>query len=466
MNRRQDNAFGVFINHFIKAYRSYDEDIYTLTLSGVKHFVSYDDNAVETLLERLQEVGFLIRFVDNVDTIDHIVVNFINESKEETGDFIYHLNCSSSITELSARANLSYACIIIMQVLSKFICARKTLYKAIVLDLDDTLWKGILSEDGIESIRNNLASPLGVPYISFMKFVRQLAEDHGIFVAICSRNDSKEVIATIDNLDEALFPLKKQIDCIIANNNNKSDNLSLIIEQLSILPNSVIFIDDNEIVRDEIKEQFPDVFVPEWNSHFDLMTALIGGCVFDRNCLSISSQNRRRNFRIIQSEKRNCALPKLFVNVVSDYDHIEAQKLYSKSNQFIFSRCYEKFSEEYESIFFEIFRENGERLDVCSAATYSYKEGILHVFNWAMSCRYFEIGLEELMMIYLYKIADGKIIQIDYIDTGKNKKVNALIEKYPDAFVFGENNTNFILRITDNLLEILKHNTRLEFKQL
>jgi FkbH-like protein len=240
-----------------------------------------------------------------------------------------------------------------MRIVAQIISKTKIIYKAIVLDLDDTLWNGTLSEDGIEKIKEKLLSEQGATFIAFMKFVKSLASELGIFITICSRNDSKMVESAIHKLDENIFPLRNQIDYIIANYNDKSENIRLIAEQLSILPNSIVFIDDNQIVRDEVKLKLPEVFVPEWTNHNELVTQIIAGCIFERVELSLNSQNRRKQYRIIQTERTQNTLPKLSVKVIKDEKHTESIKLYSKSNQFKLSRNDDKFEGDAQSLYFE-----------------------------------------------------------------------------------------------------------------
>ena len=66
--------------------------------------------------------------------------------------------------------------------------------------MDETLWMGTISEDGIDRIQENMTSDIGAPYIEFMKFVKSLGDELGIYIAICSRNDIKLIESTISNL--------------------------------------------------------------------------------------------------------------------------------------------------------------------------------------------------------------------------------------------------------------------------
>ena len=347
-----------------------------------------------------------------------------------------------------------------MKIVAQIISKLKILYKAIVLDLDDTLWKGTLSEVGIDRIRNNMYSEQGAPFIEFMKFVKTLGNELGVFITICSRNDSKLVESTIEELDDNIFPLKNQIDCIIANNNDKSENIRIIAEQLSILPSSIVFIDDNKIVRDEVKQKVTEVFVPEWANHNELVTQLIAGCIFERVELSLNSQNRRKQYSIIQTERTQNSLPKLSVSVVNENKHSESVKLYSRSNQFKFSRNDDNFDDA-KSLYFEIFRDNGENLGICSAITYTVTYDTFHIHNWAISCRYFEIGLEEFILIYIQKIANVNKIFISYQHSEYNQKVSELLAKYSDAFM--NNNKNDLIEIifTKEIADNISKNTNL-----
>ena len=294
-----------------------------------------------------------------------------------------------------------------------------------------------------------------------MKFVKALGIELGIFIAISSRNDSKMVETLIDKLDVNIFPLKNQIDYIIANNNDKSENIRIISEQLSILPSSIVFIDDNQIVRDEVKQKWTEVFVPEWGNHNELVTKLIAGCIFERAELTINSQNRRKQYKIIQTERIQNSLPKLNVKVLNDYQHTESIKLYSKSNQFKFSLNDDNFNDDTESLYFEIIRENGENLGICSAITFSRINDIFNINNWAISCRYFELGLEEFILLYIQKIANVNKIFFDYRHTEYNQKVSEMITKYSDAFKENDKKSTFKLNFTKAIIDTFNKNTNL-----
>lgn len=461
-----DNPFlCVYINDYIRKFRSYNEDEFVITISGLNSFISQDDTILNCLFEQLKQNKFTIETVGDEKSINDIEINCKNTTKNSSYNFKYQIQDIPTLIELSSKTDLPLIGIIIIKIVAQIICKIKTLYKAIVLDLDDTLWFGTLSEIGIDEIRKNLGTEKGVSFIDFMKLVKSLGNELGVFIAICSRNNSKEVESAINELNEDIFPLKNQIDFIIANDNDKSENIKIIANQLSILPSSIVFIDDNQLVRDEVKSKLPEVFVPEWNNHNELVTKLIAGCLFERNELSLSSQNRRKEYRIIQTERTQNSLPTLSIKIINDHKHIESIKLYSKSNQFKFSGIDNDFDEEAKSVYFEILRENGENLGICSAITFIITNNTVQIINWALSCRYFEIGVEEFILKFIQSIANKNRVFINYADSGNNQKVSELFLKYSDVFKINDKNDMIEIIFTPNILEQIATNTNItEFK--
>lgn len=457
-----DNAFlSVYIDDYVKKFRNYNADEFVIAITGLKGFFTYSDTVLTSLFEQLKKNDFIIENDGNQESIKEINITCKNITKNTLYNFKYQIQNLPAIVELSSKTYIPVVGIIIINIVAQIISKFKIIYKAIVLDLDDTLWMGALSEVGIDKIKGNLQSEKGFSFIAFMNFVKELANELGLFVAICSRNDSKMVESTINELDDNIFPLKNQIDYIIANNNDKSENIRKIAEQLSILPNSIVFIDDNQIVRDEVKNKLPEVFVPEWTNHNELVTQLIVGCIFERVELSLSSQNRRKQFKIIQSERTQNALPALNIKINNDEKHTESIKLYSKSNQFKFSQNDDKFDNDAKSVYFEIYRENGENLGICSAITYTVSYHDLLIHNWAISCRYFEIGLEEFILMYIHNIANANKIFINFQYSDCNQKVRELLAKYSDAFKNKDKNDKIEILISKEIEDKMNISTNL-----
>ena len=456
-----DNKFiSVFIDNLVKVFRTYNQDHFTITIFNLKKFVNEEDKALSFLLKKLEENKISIIFDRSKESINQVEVEVLNTTTNVSYSFNYQIQNLPSISELSSRTSIPVLGIIVMKIIAYVITKSKILYKAIVLDLDDTIWKGTLSEIGIEGIRSNLLSREGEMFISFMKFIKNLGSELGIFIAICSRNDSKLVESAIEKLDESIFPLKGQIDCIVANNNDKSENIKHVVEKLNILSKSIVFIDDNIIVREEVRNSIPEVFVPEWTDHNDLLTQLIIGCFFERTELSYNSQNRKKVYSILNVERALNSLPELYVKIRADEGHCEAVNLYSKSNQFKLSQKNEVNDNNSQSLYVELYKKEDNRdLGICSVITYTILDDIFLVHNWAISCRYFGIGLEEYILLYIIELADGRKIRLIYEKTEYNQKVSDLLDKY---FVNTEQDNIIEFVINRDTKKIIEGNTNLK----
>lgn len=450
-----------YINNYIKPFRGFITSKYTVNICGLADFISVDNHDVYLLINMLQTYGFEVTISNGQDTIDEIQVEYTNEENGKHEFFEYRIENLISTIDLSSKTSISIVGILVMQIISRLICKFKTLYKAIILDLDDTVWKGTLAEEGIDAIKQNLSSNDGIPFVTFMRFIQAMAKELGLYVAICSHNDIKKVQSAIDKLNEKEFPLKGHIDCIVANYNDKSKNIKAIAQRLSILTNACVFIDDNRLVRDEVRQNLPEVFVPDWESHNELLTSLVTCCVFDRFELSLKSRNRKRLYEVLQQEREKSYLPQLFVKVSSDIDHIEAHRLYIKSNQFRFAENRE-IGEDCKSLIFEIYRDNDENLGICSSVTYTENKQEVHVLNWAISCRYFEIGLEEYILMYIFTLSGGRSITFTFNDFGFNGKAFALIEKYKSGFVKTNKGEDICFIPNIQLMNDMQSNTNLK----
>ncbi len=467
----------VFINDLVKKFRLYNDDFFKIRVEGLTSFIDKGNDAFKYLVDSLSENNFEIEFTDyNKDNIDQIIVKCEDKTNKNLYDFTYPLTDLIVLIDLASKTSLPVIVVLIMKIIGRLISKLKVLYKAIVLDLDDTLWMGTLAEDKIDKIKENMHSSQAAPFINFMKFVKNLAQELGIYVAICSKNEIKLVEEAIEQLDEDIFPLKNQIDCIVANDNDKSKNIQKIAQELSILTKSIVFIDDNPINRDEVKTKLPQVFVPQWTNHEQLMTQILTACVFERFELSKHAQNRRRTYKILQVEKLANSLVNLDVKLIEDFGNEESSKFYYKSNQFKFSKIEDNFDEDAKSICFEMYRGNDENLGICSVMTYKILEDAFFIYNWAISCRFFEIGLEEFVLLYLHKVAGNNRILINYHKTEDNRKVTELLSKYPSLFKGNKTNkinkkikTNKTINVknlkeivfTENILENIRNKTNL-----
>ena len=418
-------ALKLFVDGYIVTFRYYCKEDYFVKIHGLRSlFPSGESESLRLLLSELSSHGFYLSFEGDADELHSINVTWQNR-----GELAYYPDWAA-LMELASRACLSLECVLVMRILGQVISQRKVLYKALVLDLDNTLWPGILSEEGFNSISSRLSSEEGKPFLSFMRWVRMLAEEFGIWIAICSRNNQADVYGAIGSLTEELFPIKPCVSYIIANDNSKSDNLDAIAKQLSILPRSIVFIDDSELERDEVRSH-SCALVPGWHTHQELQATLSAACVFNRDRLRLRDKVRRQNAEFLQVARRKNNLPHLGIKVVQ-IPHCEAVDLYHRTNQFRCSSLNDGFPSDAISLAYSLLIRSD--LEMCSVVTYVDNTNSVSVLNWAISCRYFAIGLEEFILLDLQKRFVNKNISFCYEESEDNAKVRELINNYESCF--------------------------------
>lgn len=465
MNEIAKKYLDYYILYLIEPFRECNKDPFEISISRIGSFIGRDNIDFDYLVSKLSTNDIKVSFYHSEETAKNIDVEYLNEKLSTSKKYTLQLSDLSSTIELASKTFISPISVLLMNIVARLICHYRIIYKAIILDLDDTLWPGTLSEDGATQIKRNLEEERSKPYRSFMTFLRCLAEELGIFIAICSRNEISQVEEVLKKLDDTIFPLKDQIDCVIANNNDKSENIKAICRELSILPSSVIFIDDNAINRSEVRDKVPGVFVPDWDNLDELETLLIVDRLFERFELSLNTQNKRKQFKIIKAERIKNALPKFFIEEHQDERHIQSQKLYAKSNQFKFIPKINPLDlEKHYSLYYELMRENGGKLGICSTLTFSISQSNIHVHNWAISCRYFEIGLEESILLQLIRIAKERIILLDFQKSEYNQKAQEFINKYKEHILYSEEEK--VLKIVDlsGFAEVLQQHTNIQLK--
>lgn len=440
-----------FINSALIPFRAINSERLTICIEGL-YYNDNDDMAVVQLQELLSCYNIILVMTRITDRMECLNVSYSVDNKQ-TQNFSTNLIGLTSLINLSAITDLSLAELIIIKFVGQVLNRIKVIYKAIVLDLDDTLWKGTLSEIGKEDIKKQLLSPEGHKHIAFMKFMKRIADELGIFLAICSKNNIEDVEDTIRYLPPEIFPLKDQLDVIIANDNNKSDNIIRIASELSILPNSIIFIDDNAIVRSEVRQSLPDCFIPEWNDIDEIYLLLETAAIFERPNISKNSQNRRKQYRVIQAEKQQSFLPQLYCRIYDDPSHTNAIELYGKSNQFNWSQFNRGFADDIQSVYLTIHTPNKDDLGICSSFSYRNSGDIVEIQNWAISCRFFEIGLEEYLLLHMIEKFKCNKLTFRYNDSGKNGRVKNLILKYPNIFKVSEGEVSAIFDDIESLVE-------------
>jgi FkbH-like protein len=133
--------------------------------------------------------------------------------------------------------------------------------KLVVCDLDNTLWGGIVGDDGLDGLRLGGHDPVGESHAALQRELAALAA-RGILLAICSKNDAKVATDAIRNHPEMRLRLE-DFAAVRINWEDKAANMRSILNELNLLPGALVFLDDSPQERDRVRGELPEALVPE-----------------------------------------------------------------------------------------------------------------------------------------------------------------------------------------------------------
>ena len=322
--------------------------------------------------------------------------------------------------------------------------------KCLVLDLDNTLWGGVIGDDGLEGIVLGEGSAIGEAHLALQRYALQLKE-RGVILAVCSKNDPAVAEGAFRDHPEMLLK-RKDFAAFVANWEDKAANLANIAAQLNIGVDSLVFVDDNPVERARIRESLPVVAVPELPedpTHYVRCLANAGYfeavsfTADDRSRADQYAANAEREAMLGSSENMDAFLRGLGMSVafgpVRTVDLSRVTQLINKTNQFNpTTRRYTP--EQMEAIaaspdsvclrfrLVDKFGDNG-LISVLILRPDSAQADVMEVDTWVMSCRVFGRELEFEAMNIAVEAArsrGARALRASYIPTKKNGVISDL----------------------------------------
>jgi FkbH-like protein len=144
--------------------------------------------------------------------------------------------------------------------------------KCLVLDLDNTLWGGVIGDDGLENLILGREHPVGEGFLDFQRYVKDL-QRRGVILAACSKNDNENAKEGFSHPDSILK--LEDFGAFKANWNPKTENIREITAELNIGLDAIVFVDDNPAERALVAEQLPEVAVPDVGSDVSLFAEIL-----------------------------------------------------------------------------------------------------------------------------------------------------------------------------------------------
>lgn len=174
--------------------------------------------------------------------------------------------------------------------------------KLIVLDLDDTLWGGVVGEDGWENLQIGGHDPVGEAFADFQRALKAMT-NRGILLGIVSKNTEEVALEAFEKHPEMVLSLDDFAGWRI-NWDDKAKNVAALVEELNLGRQSAVFIDDNSFERGRVREALPEVFVPEWpDDPFRYRQKLRSLRCFDTSTLT--EEDRERASMYVAQRKRS-----------------------------------------------------------------------------------------------------------------------------------------------------------------
>lgn len=316
--------------------------------------------------------------------------------------------------------------------------------KCIVLDLDETLWGGVIGDDGVDGIRLGHAGD-GEAFWSFQCYLRELNR-RGILLAVCSKNQHDNAIRPFREHPEMV--LKEQdIAVFVANWNNKADNIRHIRETLNIGLDSMVFFDDNPFERNLVRELLPGITVPELPEDPSNYVRYIASLnlfetatytELDRKRTEIYRQAAHRETERAQYSSIDDYLQSMEMKAVLarfDPPHLpRIAQLIQRSNQFNLTtrrhseaECAEMMrdTEHFAPLWISLSDKHGDH-GLILIAIVALRPDEVEIDTFLMSCRVLQRGVEQLAMNAIFDLArarGAKRVLGRFLPTAKNAMV-------------------------------------------
>ena len=326
------------------------------------------------------------------------------------------------------------------------ICAIKGQFKkCLILDLDNTVWGGVIGDDGLEGIQLGHGLGIGKAFTEFQMWVKKLKQ-RGVIICVASKNNEETAKEPFEKHPDMVLKLE-DIAVFQANWETKVDNIRTIQRILNIGFDSMVFLDDNPFERNIVRENIPGITVPELpQDPGEYLEYLYSLNLFETASYSQADKDRTKQYQV---EAQRVSLQKTFSNeadflksldmtsVVSGFNKFNTPRvaqLSQRSNQFNLRTV------RYTEADIEALGQNPDVIDLSFTLEDKFgdngliaviimkkqDEETLFIDTWFMSCRVLKRGMEAFTLNTMIEAAREKgykRIVGEYLPTPKNKMV-------------------------------------------
>lgn len=317
--------------------------------------------------------------------------------------------------------------------------------KCLIIDLDNTIWGGVIGDDGLEGIQLGHGLGIGKAFTEFQMWIKKLKQ-RGIIICVVSKNNEETAKEPFEKHPDMVLKLN-DIAVFIANWETKVDNIRTVQNILNIGFDSMVFLDDNPFERQMVRENIPDITVPELpKDPGEYLEFLYSQNLFETASYSLADKDRTKQYQI---EAKRMSFSKTFTNEAdflkslhmlsevsgfTKFNTPRVAQLSQRSNQFNLRTI--RYTEadvsamaddsEIIDLSFTLEDKFGDNGLVAVVILKPISKDTLFIDTWLMSCRVLKRGLEDFVLNTIVERAKNagyhKIIG-EYIPTTKNKMV-------------------------------------------
>ena len=404
-------------------------------------FGSYANKVVSSLPYQIRKLNY--ELMNLAQQHPNLFVCDISCLQNKLGrDFLFSPNIYVSTEMVLSVDALPYVASRVMDI----VCAvRGQFKKCLILDLDNTLWGGVIGDDGVEGIQLGHGLGIGKAFTEFQMWVKKLKQ-RGIIICIASKNNEETAKEPFEKHPDMVLKLE-DIAVFQANWETKVDNIRTIQKILNIGFDSMVFIDDNPFERNIVRQNIPDITVPEMpEDPGEYLEYLYGLNLFETASYSTADKDRTKQYQV---EAKRVSLSRTFNNEddfllsldmqseVSGFTRFNTPRvaqLSQRSNQFNLRTI--RYTENDITcmaedagiipLCFTLEDRFGDNGLIAVIIMKRQDEESLFIDTWFMSCRVLKRGMEHFTlntMVDRARQAGYKRIIGEYIPTTKNKMV-------------------------------------------
>jgi FkbH-like protein len=325
--------------------------------------------------------------------------------------------------------------------------------RALVLDLDNTLWGGVIADDRIDGLQIGQGSPQGEAFLLFQELVLQLRQ-RGVALAVCSKN-LEDIAREPFRQHPDMLIKESDIAVFVADFQDKATNVAAVAKALDLGLESLVFVDDNPAERERVRSELPSVHVPEMgNDPAQYARILTEAGYFEH--LPLTTEDLKRNdgyaARGLALQARASIgnfeeyLTSLEMRIdIKPFDSVgraRISQLINKSNQFNLTTIryneldVDRIERDRSKLAFQVrltdrFTDHG----MISVVIVNKNPDMWEIDTWVMSCRVLERGVEQAIMNRIFELAADEnmaIVKGMYRPTDRN----ALVKDFFNAMGF------------------------------